>query len=140
MTTEMPGTKTPTYLMGRGEAESRRLISQSELYGPFTRRLLEDAGIEGGMRVLDVGAGAGDVTLLTAELVGPTGSAVGVDRDPRVLKTASARAEAASLTNVSFVAEDFREAVLPHGRFDAVVGRLVLLSTSPSRQRRCGGS
>jgi SAM-dependent methyltransferase len=119
-------TEVPTYLMGRSEAETRRLIAQDRLYGSFTRRLLEDAGIAEGMKVLDVGSGAGDVALLAAELVGPTGSVVGVDQDPDVLKTASARAEASGLTNVSFHAGDFREDV-PDDDFDAVVGRLVLL-------------
>lgn len=116
----------PAYLMGRSEAETRRLVSQHRLYGPFTRHLLEDAGIERGMKVLDVGSGAGDVALLAADLIGPTGSVVGVDQDPEVLKTASARAEASGLTNVSFYADDFREGV-PGDAFDAVVGRLVLL-------------
>ena len=119
--------KAPTYLMGRGEAETRRLISQSKLYGRFTRRLLEDAGVEKGMKVLDVGTGAGDLALMAAEMVGPTGSVVGVDQDPQVLKAASARAEAARLDNVCFYAGDFREGVPGDGTFDAVVGRLVLL-------------
>jgi|SRR5829696_995940 len=88
--------------MGRSEAETRRLIAQHQLYSRFTRRLLEDAGIAEGMKVLDVGSGAGDVALLAAELVGPTGSVVGVDQDAGVLDTARARAEASGRTNVSF--------------------------------------
>jgi SAM-dependent methyltransferase len=126
MTTRASETKPPTYMMGRSEAETRRLISQARLYGTFTRRLLEDAGVERGMRVLDLGSGAGDVALLAAGLVGPIGSVVGVDQDPEILKIASARAEASGLTNVSFYAGDFREGV-PGGGFDAIVGRLVLL-------------
>lgn len=136
MTTEAAGAKQPTYLMGRSEAETRRLVAQHRLYGPFTRRLLEDAGIEKGMKVLDVGSGAGDVALLAADLVGPTGSVVGVDQDPEVLETASARAEAAGLTKVSFYSGDLRENV-PEGDFDAVVGRLVLLYVpDPARMLR----
>ena len=102
MTTDTSGTKPPAYLMGRSEAETRRLIAQHQLYSRFTRRLLEDAGIAEGMKVLDVGSGAGDVALLAAELVGPTGSVVGVDQDAGVLDTARARAEASGRTNVSF--------------------------------------
>lgn len=117
----------PTYLMGRSEAETRRLISQSRLYSRFTRRLLEDAGVEKGMKVLDVGTGAGDLSLVAAEIVGPTGSVVGVDQDPQVLKVASARAEAARLDNVYFYAGDFREDVPGDNPFDVVIGRLVLL-------------
>jgi SAM-dependent methyltransferase len=126
MTTDASGTKPPAYLMGRSEAETRRLMAQHQLYSRFTRRLLEDAGIAEGMKVLDVGSGAGDVALLAAELVGPTGSVVGVDQDPGVLDTARARAEASGLTNVSFHAGDLSEGVTDDG-FDAVVGRLVLL-------------
>lgn len=127
MTTEQRNKKDQTYLMGRGEAETRRLISQSKLYGRFTRRLLEDAGVEKGMKVLDVGTGAGDLALMAAEMVGPTGGVVGVDQDPQVLKAASARAEAARLDNIYFYAGDFRRGVPGDGPFDAVVGRLVLL-------------
>jgi SAM-dependent methyltransferase len=126
MTTDASGTKSPAYLMGRSEAETRRLIAQHQLYARFTRRLLEDAGIAEGMKILDVGSGAGDVALLAAELVGPTGSVVGVDQDPGVLDTARARAEASGLTNVSFHAGDLREGITGDD-FDAVVGRLVLL-------------
>jgi len=126
MTTDASGTKPPAYLMGRSEAETRRLMAQHQLYSRFTRRLLEDAGITEGMKVLDVGSGAGDVVLLAAELVGPTGSVVGVDQDPGVLDTARARAEASGLTNVSFHAGDLSEGVTDDD-FDAVVGRLVLL-------------
>ena len=129
MTTELgtKGKKANTYLMGRGEAETRRLISQSNLYGRFTRRLLEDAGVEKGMKVLDIGTGAGDLALMAAEMVGPTGSVVGVDQDPRILAVASARAEAARLDNARFYAGDFRQGVPADDPFDAVVGRLVLL-------------
>jgi ubiquinone/menaquinone biosynthesis C-methylase UbiE len=48
---------------------------------PITERLLRSIGIEPGIRVLDVGCGAGDVSMLTAELVGSTGSVVGIDRN-----------------------------------------------------------
>ncbi len=126
MTTDASGTKSPAYLMGRSEAETRRLMAQHQLYARFTRRLLEDAGIAEGMKVLDVGSGAGDVALLAAELVGPTGSVIGVDQDPGVLDTARARAEASGLSNISFHAGDLREGVTGDD-FDAVVGRLVLL-------------
>jgi len=115
-----------SYMMGRSEAETRRLIAQSRLYGSFTRRLLQEAGIAKGMRVLDVGSGAGDVALMAAEMVGPAGRVLGVDQNPEVLKTARARARAAGLTNAKFLQGDIG-AVVPDEDFDAVVGRLVLM-------------
>ena len=127
MTTEARVTKDPAYMMGRSDAETRRLMAQSEMLYPFTRRMLEEAGISEGMRVLDVGSGAGDVALMAAEMVGESGSVVGVDQNPKVLETARARADAADLTNAEFVEGDCRETALDHGEFDAVVGRLVLM-------------
>ncbi len=47
------------YLLGSSEAERRRLMRQGEVINPFTLRLLAEAGITRGMRVLDVGTGAG---------------------------------------------------------------------------------
>ena len=43
-----------TYLFGHSAGETDRLLRQARLFGPYTRRLLEDAGIAAGMRVLDV--------------------------------------------------------------------------------------
>ena len=83
-----------TYAMGRSEAESERLIRQSGLYAPFTRRLFEQAGLRPGMRALDVGTGAGDVALIAAEMVGASGGVVGVDHNPEVLATARSKAAA----------------------------------------------
>ena len=65
--------------MGRSREETDRLIRQSQLYDDLTRRFLKKAGLGNGMRVLDIGSGAGDVALTAAELVGPEGQVVGVD-------------------------------------------------------------
>ncbi len=116
----------PGYVLGRSEAETRRLILQHQLYGPLTRRLFEAAGIGVGMRVLDVGSGAGDVALLVADLVGPRGQVVGVDVNPEVLKTAEARVAAAGWRNVTFQAGDLQTVPLA-AEFDAVVGRWILM-------------
>lgn len=126
MTAEQQKTKDPTYWLGRDAAETRRLIQQSRFLNPFTGFLLREAGISEGMKVLDVGSGAGDVALLAAELVGPGGSVVGVDTNPEVLETARLRASLAGLTNTRFVAGECRSANLGDG-FDVIVGRLVLL-------------
>ena len=115
------------YAMGRSEAETERLIRQSGFYAPFTWRLFEQVGLGPGMRVLDVGTGAGDVALMAAEMVGTTGSVVGVDHNPEVLQMARARALRAGLTNATFVEGDAAGALELDGGFDATVGRLVLM-------------
>jgi ubiquinone/menaquinone biosynthesis C-methylase UbiE len=98
----MNAEKTDTYALGRSPAETRRLILQNRIYGPITRRFFEAAGIGAGMKVLDIGSGAGDVALLLADLVGPRGSVTGVDMNPAILETARARAETAGFSNVTF--------------------------------------
>ena len=54
------------------------------------------------MSVLDGGCGAGDVALLAAELVGPSGSVTGVDRDPRSVALAARRALSQGLSWAGF--------------------------------------
>ena len=114
-----------TYLFGHSAGETDRLLRQAMLFGPYTRRLLEDAGIAPGMRVLDVGSGAGDVSLLLADMVGMSGTVMGVDINAELLQTARARADAAGLRNVTFTVGDAASVALPED-FDAVVGRCVL--------------
>jgi ubiquinone/menaquinone biosynthesis C-methylase UbiE len=114
------------YPLGRSAREARRLIYQGDFQAVFTRRLLAEAGIGPGDRVLDVGSGAGDVALLAADLVGPGGAVVGIDVNPRVLAAARERAQAAGHANIAFVEGDVTVSA-PEGPFDAVVGRLVLL-------------
>jgi SAM-dependent methyltransferase len=93
---------------------------------PATERLLRGAGIGPGMRVLDVGSGAGDVALISGEMVGPGGSVLGIDLHEESVLAAAERAGARGANNVAFaVGEmDTYEADTP---FDAVVGRLVLM-------------
>ena len=115
-----------TYTMGRSKEETERLIQQSGLYEDITGRLLRDAGLFTGMKVLDIGSGAGDVAFAAAELVGSEGEVLGVDMNPEILETARTRAQAAGLANVQFVAGDIQTLDLPND-FDALIGRLVLL-------------
>ena len=119
-------TQDAQYTMGRSESETKRLIEQSQLYDGVTRRFLNAAGIEKGMKVLDIGSGAGDVALTLAEIVGNDGAVVGVDVNAEILETARGRADTAGITNVEFIAGDARTLDLPDD-FDAIVGRLVLM-------------
>ena len=119
-------TRDAEYTMGRSKGETERLIKQSQLYEDVTRRFFLRSGIAKGMKVLDVGSGAGDVVLTLAEFVGPDGTVIGVDVNPDILKIAQARADAAGFSNIEFIAGDTRTLGLPDD-FDAVVGRLVLM-------------
>jgi SAM-dependent methyltransferase len=102
------------------------LTSQAAFLRGTTERLFRAAGLRPGMRVLDVGSGAGDVAILAADLVGANGEVVGIDVDGAALEVARGRAGSLGLDNVSFVDGDVRTHELD-GRFDAAVGRLVLM-------------
>ena len=64
---------TQTYVLGSSSEETQRLQKQAQMYLPITQRFLQEAGITAGMKVLEVGSGAGDISLLVAELVGQGG-------------------------------------------------------------------
>lgn len=93
----------------------------------MTERLLVDAGIAAGMRVLDVGCGRGDVSLLVARLVGSQGAVLGVDRDERAVDVARDRVREAAVGNVTFAQIDVDALGAELGVFDAAVGRRVLM-------------
>jgi SAM-dependent methyltransferase len=113
------------YVLGHDERELRRLATQARLIDPITRRFLADGGIAAGMRVLDVGSGAGHVAFVAAELVGDAGEVVGVDRSAAAVEAAQIEAQARSLRNVSFLAGD--PAQMSFDRpFDGLIGRYVL--------------
>ena len=114
------------YLLGRTDREYERLIAQARWINPYTEQTLNEVGIRTGMRVLDVGCGVGDVSLLLARLVGSSGKVVGIDQDSGALSKARQRTEAAGLHTVGFVQGDFRTHGFD-GLFDAVVGRYVLM-------------
>jgi SAM-dependent methyltransferase len=116
----------PGYALGHSEDELTRLGQQAQAYAPFTRTLFAQAGIRPGMRILDVGCGAGDVSFLAADLVGPSGEVVGTDFAEKAVGWATARAQAREQATVRFQVGD--PTLLEFERpFDAVVGRLVLM-------------
>jgi tRNA A58 N-methylase Trm61 len=89
-----------SYVLPPTAEEEARLQRQAAFAEPFTRQLFQSAGIGAGMQVLDLGRGAGDVAMLAADLVGPTGRVIGIDSNPNLLATARARAQAAGHTNI----------------------------------------
>jgi ubiquinone/menaquinone biosynthesis C-methylase UbiE len=113
------------YALGYSHAESERLIRQAAQLAPLTERFFCDAGIASGQRVLELGSGMGDVAMLVARLVGPSGSVLGIERDPDSIKFAQARVAEAGLTNISFSQKDISQ-LHAEKQFDAAVGRFIL--------------
>jgi len=116
-----------TYPFADRAAEDERLVAQARLFDPLTRRLLEQAGLAPGMRVLDLGSGAGNVARLAAEFVGPDGQVVGIEQNPAAVELAQRRTSA---PNVEFRVGDAQTLEGVEGGFDAAIGRLVLMYLS----------
>jgi ubiquinone/menaquinone biosynthesis C-methylase UbiE len=114
------------YVMGHDERERRRLALQASILNPFTEHLLRRAGISAGMRVLDIGCGVGDVSLLASRIVGRSGRVTSLDFDGRALETLKERASAEVLGNIDCVEGNVHDWDST-SRFDAVIGRHILI-------------
>ena len=90
------------------------------LFDPLTRRLLQQAGLTPGMRVLDLGSGAGNVARLAAELVGPNGAVVGVENGPGRGRARPAADRRTGAANVEFRVGDVQTLDGVEDGFDAV--------------------
>jgi ubiquinone/menaquinone biosynthesis C-methylase UbiE len=114
------------------------------LYDPFIRltvrersfkeRLLAQAGLEGGMEVLDLGCGTGTLALL-AKARYPAASVSGLDGDPKMLTRARAKA---SKRGLELRFDEGLSYDLPYrdGQFDRVLSTLFFHHLVPEDKRR----
>jgi SAM-dependent methyltransferase len=100
----------------------------------MTERMLDDAGIREGMRVLDIGCGPGMLSFMLSRRVGSQGHVFAVDRDPAMLESARAKAREAGVSNLTFLEGGFDVAFPERGTLDAVVGRRVLMYQADAAQ------
>ncbi|HEY4282790.1 MAG TPA: class I SAM-dependent methyltransferase [Chthoniobacterales bacterium] len=118
--------RSANYPLGHTDAEHDRLIRQAACIAPITERFFREAGIGPGQRVLELGSGVGDVAMLVARLVGPSGEVVAIERDPKSIAKASARVTEAGFHNVTFNESNVNE-ILAEEPFDAALGRFILM-------------
>ena len=113
------------YVLGDSQRELARLEKQAGFYAEPTRDGLLKAGLAPGMRVLDLGCGAGDVSLIAAGIVGEAGQVTGIDvSEPAV---AISRMRAAHARVRAQFEQHAVESFPRYGEFDAVIGRFILV-------------
>ncbi len=95
---------------------------------------IRHAALRSGDTVIDLGCGAGIDTLLAARLVGPEGSAIGLDTLPEMLERASAHAASGGVANVRWLRGELEAIPLADATVDVVISNGVL-NLSPRKGR-----
>ena len=90
-------------------------------------RLVGDARLRPGQRVLDLGSGTGYPSVLAAQAVGQRGAVVGLDLAEEMLEAARRKAKALGLSNVTFRTADVTTLPFEAASFDAVISRFCLM-------------
>ena len=120
------------YVMGHDDRERRRLSLQASILNPLSDQLLRRAGLSAGMRVLDIGCGVGELSMVAARLVGRHGRVTGIDIDEGALALAAARAREQGLDHIDFAHSDIGT-YRTDASYDAVIGRHILIHTPDPR-------
>src|SRR5688572_7906367 len=120
------------YVLGTHDEEITRLGIQHRVWRPTVLECWQRAEITIGSRVVDIGAGPGYATVDLAEIVGPTGEVLAVDRSARFIAAASEACAVRKLANVKFQQADLMEQEIEGAEFDAAWCRWVAcFVTSP---------
>ncbi len=124
----------------------------TNLYGPEEKGLIPEQAVRAslgcgnptalidlrpGQTVLDLGSGGGMDVLLSAQRVGPTGRAYGLDMTDEMLALARENQRQAGVTNVEFLRGEIENIPLPENSVDVIISNCVInLSADKDRVLR----
>ncbi len=108
-----------SYFLGTHDEELERLGLQHRVWRPTVLECWRRAGIGPGSKVLDVGAGPGFASADLADIVGPTGRVVAVERSARFVEAGRAMLAARGHANVDYHELHLMTDALPAGGMDA---------------------
>jgi ubiquinone/menaquinone biosynthesis C-methylase UbiE len=98
-----------------------------EVLEPYSQSFLRQSGLTEGMRVLEIGCGAGSMTPWISRKVGPTGRLVALDINPQEVECARQKVMESGIDNTDFISTSV-ENILTIGRdFDFIYGRFILM-------------
>jgi SAM-dependent methyltransferase len=129
----MPADEDRDYLLGTHDEELARLGIQHRVWRPVVLDCWHRAGITVGSRVLDVGAGPGFATQDLAEIVGPTGEVVAVERSAKYVRAAAAACDQRGFRHVRVHELDLMTDPIPADELDATWCRWVTCFVSSPR-------
>lgn len=131
--TKVPNTDN-LYVFGNPKNDRDRLIAQSYAFAQFIRTNAKRFIRKEPTRILDVGCGDGQLSLVLNRLY-PKAQIVGIDKDPQAIATANTlQGRAAGITGkIDYRAMD-AEQELPEGPFDLIYISMVLLHTRNPRK------
>ena len=92
------------------------------------------ADLHEGETVLDLGSGAGADVLISAQRVGPTGKAIGLDMTDEMLELARRNAAEAGAENVEFLKGHIEDIPLPDASVDVVISNCVINLSGDKQQ------
>jgi ubiquinone/menaquinone biosynthesis C-methylase UbiE len=125
----------PAYSLALSDAEVARYRMMASIARATEADTWTRAGIVPGARVADVGCGPGLVLVELADVVGPDGSVVGIDRGQAEIETALGLIAQAGATNATALVADAWATGIEPGSLDVVNIRHVLAHNTAAHQR-----
>ncbi len=109
----MPGIGEKDYVFGTHSAELERLGLQHRVWRPDVTDAWRRAGFTSGQTILDLGSGPGFLSMDLAEIVGPSGRVIALDRSSDFLNYLDAEATKNGLQNISTHCANLDEEEIP---------------------------
>ena len=122
------------YVLGTHDEEIARLALQHRVWRDQVLDVWRRAGFGPGQTIIDLGCGSGNATIDLAEIVGPAGRVIALDKSRRFLDVVEARARERGLANVSTYEVDLDRDPLPEIAADGAWNRWVLSFTTEPRE------
>ncbi len=98
-----------------------------EVLEPYSQSFLTQSGLSEGMRVLEVGCGAGSMTPWLSQKIGYSGRLVALDIDPQEIECARRKVMESGLDNTDFIATSVENVLKIDCDFDFIYGRFILM-------------
>jgi SAM-dependent methyltransferase len=122
------------YVLGTHDEEIDRLGLQNRVWRPRVLDAWRRAGFTAGQTILDVGCGPGYASMDLAEIVGPEGKVIAIDRSRRFLDALERRRGELGLENITSVEQDLDEGALPDMKADGAWSRWIFAFVKHPRE------